>query len=198
MPGIERLSISHLAAEAARDRRARDPGGAAVRHSRRTRTRRRRAPTTTRASSSSRSARIKQAVPELLVITDVCLCEYTSHGHCGVVRADGQVDNDVDARAARQDRDLARGGRRRRRRALRHDGRPRRRDPLAARQRGPQRAADHRLQRQVRLRLLRPVPRGGRVDARVRRPPRLPDGPGQRRARRCARRSSTSRRAPTS
>ncbi len=30
---------------------------------------------------------IKQAVPELLVMTDVCLCEYTSHGHCGVLRA---------------------------------------------------------------------------------------------------------------
>ena len=38
---------------------------------------------------------IKDAVPELLVLTDVCLCEYTSHGHCGVVREDGQVDNDV-------------------------------------------------------------------------------------------------------
>ena len=38
---------------------------------------------------------IKQAVPELLVITDVCLCEYTSHGHCGVVREDGSVDNDA-------------------------------------------------------------------------------------------------------
>jgi porphobilinogen synthase len=36
---------------------------------------------------------IKKAVPELLVITDVCLCEYTSHGHCGVV-VDGDVDND--------------------------------------------------------------------------------------------------------
>ncbi len=36
---------------------------------------------------------IKQAVPELIVVTDVCLCEYTSHGHCGVV-ADGHVDND--------------------------------------------------------------------------------------------------------
>jgi|TARA_Y100000031_G_scaffold109682_1_gene120715 porphobilinogen synthase len=35
----------------------------------------------------------KKAVPELLVITDVCLCEYTSHGHCGIL-ADGQVDND--------------------------------------------------------------------------------------------------------
>jgi porphobilinogen synthase len=36
---------------------------------------------------------IKKFVPELLVITDVCLCEYTSHGHCGVI-ADEQVDND--------------------------------------------------------------------------------------------------------
>ena len=36
---------------------------------------------------------IKQTVPELAVITDVCLCEYTSHGHCGVV-VDDYVDND--------------------------------------------------------------------------------------------------------
>jgi porphobilinogen synthase len=32
---------------------------------------------------------IKQAAPELVVITDVCLCEYTSHGHCGVVAKEG-------------------------------------------------------------------------------------------------------------
>jgi porphobilinogen synthase len=38
---------------------------------------------------------IKQAVPDLLVITDLCLCEYTSHGHCGVVRPDGTIDNDA-------------------------------------------------------------------------------------------------------
>jgi porphobilinogen synthase len=37
--------------------------------------------------------RIKAAVPEMLVITDVCLCEYTDHGHCGVIR-DGRVLND--------------------------------------------------------------------------------------------------------
>ncbi len=36
---------------------------------------------------------IKQEVPELLVITDVCLCEYTSHGHCGIVE-DGAIVND--------------------------------------------------------------------------------------------------------
>jgi porphobilinogen synthase len=38
---------------------------------------------------------IKAAHPTLLVITDVCLCEYTSHGHCGVVRDDGTIDNDA-------------------------------------------------------------------------------------------------------
>jgi len=37
---------------------------------------------------------LKQAAPDLLVITDVCLCEYTSHGHCGVIR-EGDVDNDA-------------------------------------------------------------------------------------------------------
>ena len=36
---------------------------------------------------------IKAAVPDLTVITDVCLCEYTDHGHCGVIK-DGDVDND--------------------------------------------------------------------------------------------------------
>ena len=39
---------------------------------------------------------IKEALPELLVVTDVCLCEYTSHGHCGIVdRERGEVLNDV-------------------------------------------------------------------------------------------------------
>jgi porphobilinogen synthase len=37
---------------------------------------------------------IKQAVPKLLVMTDVCNCEYTSHGHCGKI-VDGDVDNDA-------------------------------------------------------------------------------------------------------
>ena len=76
------------------------------------------------------------------------------------------------------------------------DGRDRR-DPRRARRGGPRRHADRRLQREVRVRLLRPVPRGRRLDAGVRRPPRLPDGSGQRRrgaARGAARRR---RRAPT-
>ncbi len=37
---------------------------------------------------------IKRAVPELLVITDLCFCEYTSHGHCGIVSR-GELDNDA-------------------------------------------------------------------------------------------------------
>jgi len=39
-------------------------------------------------------AAIKEKVPEMTVFTDVCLCQYTDHGHCGVIR-DGQVDNDA-------------------------------------------------------------------------------------------------------
>ncbi len=39
-------------------------------------------------------AAIKERVPELAVLTDVCLCEYTDHGHCGIIK-DGQVDNDT-------------------------------------------------------------------------------------------------------
>ena len=38
--------------------------------------------------------RIKSEVPDMLVITDVCLCEYTSHGHCGILEKD-QVQNDL-------------------------------------------------------------------------------------------------------
>jgi porphobilinogen synthase len=37
---------------------------------------------------------LKKNVPDVLLITDVCLCEYTSHGHCGIIK-DGQIDNDL-------------------------------------------------------------------------------------------------------
>ena len=40
------------------------------------------------------TAEIKQHLPDLAVITDVCLCEYTDHGHCGVVSG-GEIDNDA-------------------------------------------------------------------------------------------------------
>ena len=39
-------------------------------------------------------AAIKEKVPELIIVTDVCLCEYTDHGHCGIIE-DGHVDNDA-------------------------------------------------------------------------------------------------------
>ena len=38
---------------------------------------------------------IKNAVPDIQVITDVCFCEYTDHGHCGILTRDGDVDNDA-------------------------------------------------------------------------------------------------------
>ena len=38
---------------------------------------------------------LRPRFPELVLMTDVCLCEYTSHGHCGVVGADGHVSNDA-------------------------------------------------------------------------------------------------------
>ena len=38
---------------------------------------------------------LKEAHPDLVVIADTCMCEYTSHGHCGYVRPDGEVDNDL-------------------------------------------------------------------------------------------------------
>ncbi|MDO8519108.1 MAG: porphobilinogen synthase [Deltaproteobacteria bacterium] len=37
---------------------------------------------------------IKEKIPELQVITDVCLCEYMDHGHCGLVNAKGEIEND--------------------------------------------------------------------------------------------------------
>ncbi len=40
-------------------------------------------------------AAVKHALPAMVVITDVCLCEYTDHGHCGVLLDDGTIDNDA-------------------------------------------------------------------------------------------------------
>ena len=45
--------------------------------------------------------RLKKEVPALLVITDVCLCGYTSHGHCGLIQG-GEVDNDASLEALAQ------------------------------------------------------------------------------------------------
>jgi porphobilinogen synthase len=38
---------------------------------------------------------IRARVPDLALVADVCLCEYTTHGHCGIVRDDGGIDNDA-------------------------------------------------------------------------------------------------------
>jgi porphobilinogen synthase len=81
---------------------------------------------------------IKEAHPDLLVMTDVCLCEYTSHGHCGSAHRRPRRQRRV-ARAARANCGEPRPRRRRRDRAQRHDGRARRRDPRRARRRGLQR-----------------------------------------------------------
>ncbi len=93
MPGVERLSIEHAVAEAVA---AAELGIPAV------------MPFGIPAEKDAEGSgawddegvvqlairAIKQACPELLVIPDLCLCEYTSHGHCGVLRGD-DVDNDA-------------------------------------------------------------------------------------------------------
>ncbi len=54
---------------------------------------------------------LREQVPSMLRIADVCFCEYTDHGHCGVLRADGSVDNDATVEnLARQAVSLAKNG----------------------------------------------------------------------------------------
>jgi porphobilinogen synthase len=95
MPGVFQLSINHAVAEA---KRAHDLGVSAVLLFG--------IPDTKDEAASGAydpegivqlaTRAMKDAAPELVVITDVCLCEYTSHGHCGVVeRETGEVLNDV-------------------------------------------------------------------------------------------------------
>jgi porphobilinogen synthase len=93
MPGIERFSISELVGEAAEIRAAgvravilfgipadKDEQGSGAYGE--------------EGIVQMAVRALREADPELIVITDVCLCEYTSHGHCGFVR-DGEVDNDL-------------------------------------------------------------------------------------------------------
>jgi porphobilinogen synthase len=94
MPGIDRLSIAHAVAEAGEAQAlgipavllfglpaAKDEEGSGAWDD--------------EGVVQLATRAIKEAHPELLVITDLCLCEYTSHGHCGVLRSDGVVDNDA-------------------------------------------------------------------------------------------------------
>jgi porphobilinogen synthase len=82
----------------------------------------------------------------LVLMADCCLDEYTDHGHCGVLTAAGDVDNDATIERARRG-------------AERDDGRPGRRHPRRARLERPHRHCGARLLGQVRVRPLRPVPR---------------------------------------
>jgi porphobilinogen synthase len=93
MPGIFQQSIEHLVAEA---REVRDLGIPAVMLFGIPETK---DPLGSDAYSEQgiiqrTVAALKSEVPELTVITDVCLCEYTDHGHCGVIK-NGDVDNDA-------------------------------------------------------------------------------------------------------
>ena len=125
---------------------------------------------------------IKDAVPEIGVLTDVALDPYTAHGHDGLIDEAGQRHQRRHGEGAGRPGAGPGRGRRRHRRAVGHDGRPRRRDPHGARRSGASERRDHGLCRQICVGLLRPVPRGGRQPG----PPegrqaRLPDGPGQHR-----------------
>jgi len=85
-----------------------------------------------------RALKESPAAKKLVLIADVCLCEYTSHGHCGVVveTRDGfEVENDSTL-TCWPDRCLAGSCRSRRRGSQRHDGRPRRSHPQRPRRRG--------------------------------------------------------------
>ena len=108
---------------------------------------------------------LRGRAPELVLITDVCLCEYTDHGHCGVI-GDGEESTTMRRSSCSRGRRVshARGGRRHRR-AVGHDGRPRRRDPRGARRRRLSTRRSWPTRRST-PRLLRPVPRGRRVGAR--------------------------------
>ena len=94
MPGVERMSISHAVAEAGEARglgipavllfgvpAEKDEQGSGAYDD--------------EGVVQLAVRAIKEAHPDLLVIIDVCLCAYTSHGHCGIVLEDGSVDNDL-------------------------------------------------------------------------------------------------------
>ena len=145
---------------------------------------------------------LKQSIPDLLVLTDVCFCEYTDHGHCGVAERVGRAARRGQRRHAGATGEAVRQpcpGRRRRGRAQRHDGRHGRRDPSRPRRGRFRHLPIMSYAAKYASALLRPVPRRGRDAAGssaivaatrwIRRP--TPD-------RRCAKSSSTWPRGPTS
>jgi porphobilinogen synthase len=99
---------------------------------------------------------IKRALPDMLVVTDVCLCEYTDHGHCGIVIDDGIANDPTVEQLVRAAVSHAAAG------AdivapIGHDGRPRRRHPLRPRRSRLRTHRHHGLLGEVLLRLLRTV-----------------------------------------
>ena len=96
---------------------------------------------------------IKRDHPEMLVSTDICMCEYTDHGHCGVID-NGRIDNGPDPGAVGAHRSDTRAGRSRPAGAVGHDGRPGLGHPAGAERRRLRRYANYGLRRQVRLRFL--------------------------------------------
>src|SRR3954452_8910762 len=93
MPGVDRLSIAEAVAEAGAAQalgipavllfgipREKDPEGSGAWDD--------------EGAVQLATRAIKDAHPDVIVMTDLCLCEYTSHGHCGHLREDGSVDND--------------------------------------------------------------------------------------------------------
>ena len=123
--------------------------------------------------------RLKHRWPSLYVITDVCLCEYMSHGHCGILDPRRRGAQRPHPGTAGQDRREPCRRRCRHGGPLRHDGRPRGRHPPCPGRIRPGHGARHVLCREVRLGLLRSLPRSRRVRSGLRRPQELPDGSRQ-------------------
>ena len=102
---------------------------------------------------------------DTVLMADLCLDEFTDHGHCGVLTATARWTTTPPCCGTRDGR-RAGGCRRRPARHLRDDGRPGRRGPRGAGRRRPRRHRGVRLRGQVRVRVLRTVPRGGGLRAR--------------------------------
>lgn len=116
---------------------------------------------------------IKKEVPELVVITDVCLCEYTSHGHCGIFR-DGVIVNDESVELlAKEALTHAQAG------AIRYVGRSGQSHSQHARRTWLPSVADHVVRGEICFWFLWSVPRRSRKHSTVRRPALASDGPCQ-------------------
>jgi len=100
---------------------------------------------------------IKQAMPDMVVITDVCLCEYTDHGHCGVLTHDGVVDNDSTLELLAHRR-LASASGRRHRGTFGDDGRPDRGLARRVGRRGHAGSSRHGLRLEIHVGVLRTLP----------------------------------------